>query len=181
MKNKPIIINLFAGSGAGKSTGAAYIFSQLKMKGVNCELVTEYAKDKTWEKTEKIFENQAYIFGKQYYRLSRLHGEVDLIITDSPLLLSIVYNSSNVLGNNFNNMVLDVFNSYYNINYYINRTKKYNPKGRWQTTEEAKELDVRVKNTLVNSNISFNEISGDVEGYDLAVKDIIKWLKNVNV
>lgn len=46
----PIVINLFGGPGSGKSTGAAYIFSQLKMKGINCELITEYAKDKTWEK-----------------------------------------------------------------------------------------------------------------------------------
>lgn len=41
-----ILINLFGAPGTGKSTGAAYIFSQLKMKGINAELVTEFAKDK---------------------------------------------------------------------------------------------------------------------------------------
>ena len=49
----------------GKSTGAAYIFSKLKLAGVNAELVTEFAKDKVWEDTKAVFENQAYIFGKQ--------------------------------------------------------------------------------------------------------------------
>ena len=41
-----IIVNLFGVPGAGKSTGAAYIFSQLKMKGINAELITEFAKEK---------------------------------------------------------------------------------------------------------------------------------------
>lgn len=40
------VINLFGQPGAGKSTGAAYIFSQLKLRGINAELVTEFAKDK---------------------------------------------------------------------------------------------------------------------------------------
>ena len=42
-----MIINLFGGPGTGKSTGAAYIFAKLKMCGVNCELITEFAKDMT--------------------------------------------------------------------------------------------------------------------------------------
>ena len=41
-----LVVNLTGAPGAGKSTGAAYVFSQLKMRGINCELVTEYAKDK---------------------------------------------------------------------------------------------------------------------------------------
>ena len=40
-----LVVNLFGVPGAGKSTGAAYVFSKLKMKGINAELVTEFAKD----------------------------------------------------------------------------------------------------------------------------------------
>ena len=36
-----LVVNLFGAPCAGKSTAAAYIFSQLKMKGINCELATE--------------------------------------------------------------------------------------------------------------------------------------------
>ena len=49
---KPIVVNLAGAPGAGKSTGAAKIFSDLKMLGINCELVGEFAKDKTWEQPE---------------------------------------------------------------------------------------------------------------------------------
>lgn len=48
MYKKTLVINLFGAPGSGKSSGAAYIFSQLKKLGIDCELVTEYAKDKCW-------------------------------------------------------------------------------------------------------------------------------------
>ena len=44
-----LVVNLFGVPGAGKSTGAAYIFSKLKLVGINAELITEFAKDKVWE------------------------------------------------------------------------------------------------------------------------------------
>lgn len=44
-----LYVNLYGGPGTGKSTGASYIFSKLKLAGVEAELVTEYAKDLVWE------------------------------------------------------------------------------------------------------------------------------------
>ena len=106
---KPIVVNLFGAPGAGKSTGAAYIFSELKQKGVNAELVTEFAKDKTWEGNTLALSCQEYVFGKQSYRLARCRDDVDVIVTDSPLPLAIVYNTNPALGKDFNNVVLGVF------------------------------------------------------------------------
>lgn len=97
-----LIVNLFGVPGAGKSTGAAYIFSRLKMLGVNAELVTEFAKDKVWENNEEVFNNQAYIFGKQSFKISRCANKVDVVITDSPLPLSVFYNNDSLLTENFN-------------------------------------------------------------------------------
>ena len=45
MKNT-LIVNLFAGPGAGKFTGAAYIFAKLKMAGIDCEYVEKTVKIK---------------------------------------------------------------------------------------------------------------------------------------
>ena len=49
-----LIVSLCGQPGVGKSTGSAYVFSKLKMAGVNAELVTEFAKDKVWERNEKL-------------------------------------------------------------------------------------------------------------------------------
>ena len=99
-KNKtPIVVNLFGGPGCGKSTGAAYIFAKLKMAGVNAELVTEFAKDKTWERNSKALTCQPYVFGKQVYRIDRCADQVDVIVTDSPIVLSLLYNEDQNIDN----------------------------------------------------------------------------------
>lgn len=171
-----LIANLYGAPGAGKSTGAAYIFAKLKMSGVNVELVTEFAKDKVWEESKEVFNNQAYIFGKQYFRISRCENKVDVIVTDSPLILSIIYNNSEILGEDFNKVVLNVMNSYNTKNYFINRVKEYNPKGRFQTEEESDELSEDIRDFLLKQGIDFYEVEGDTAGYDKIVEDILKAL-----
>jgi adenylate kinase family enzyme len=44
-----LFVNLFGSPGTGKSTMAASIFAELKWRGVDCEIVTEYAKELTWK------------------------------------------------------------------------------------------------------------------------------------
>ena len=163
---EPIVINLFGAPGAGKSTGAAYLFSELKQRGVNAELVTEFAKDKTWEGNTLALSCQEYIFGKQSYRLARCRDDVDVIITDSPLPLAIVYNISPVLGSAFDEVVLNVFDSYDNLNFYITRSKPYNPKGRKQTETESDSLGNTIEMMLNNFNIPYQNIEGDKDGYE---------------
>lgn len=169
-----VLINLYGAPGAGKSTGAAYVFSQLKMNGINAELVTEFAKDKVWEENKEVFKNQAYIFGKQYFRISRCENKVDVIVTDSPLLLSIIYNNSEVLGEDFNKVVRNVSNSYKSLNYFINRVKEYNPEGRFQTEEESNELSEDIRDFLLKNDVDFYEVNGETKGYDEIVKDILE-------
>ena len=53
MKNT-LIVNLFGGAGIGKSTLMARIFSELKVQGYDCEMVTEFAKDLVWKKELKL-------------------------------------------------------------------------------------------------------------------------------
>lgn len=134
------VINLFAGPGAGKSTIAAGLFYEMKIRNIKCELVTEYAKDMTYEKRTNVLSDQLYILAKQNRKLSRLIGEVDYIITDSPLLIGLMYTPDNYFFG-FSNLVHEIFDSYENINFFIKRTKPYQTYGRNQTEEQAKEID----------------------------------------
>ena len=172
-----ILVNLFGAPGAGKSTGAAYIFSKLKLAGVNAELVTEFAKDKVWEGSKAVFNNQAYIFGKQYFRISRCADQVDVIVTDSPLLLSVIYNNDPVLGEEFNTVVRKVMESYNCKNYYLARTKEYNPIGRFQTEAESDVIADEILDLLSKEKIPFTISTGDTDGYDVIVSDILRTLK----
>ena len=172
-----ILVNLFGAPGAGKSTGAAYIFSQLKMHGVNAELVTEYAKDKVWEESKAVFNNQAYIFGKQYFRISRCADKVDVVVTDSPLLLSLIYNNDPILGEEFNAVVRKVMNSYDCQNFYLVRVKDYNPAGRFQTESESDAIGDKIQALLEKENIDYFISTGDEAGYNIIIEEILNKLK----
>ena len=167
-----LIINLFGAPGAGKSTGAAYIFSKLKMLSVNAELVTEFAKDKVWENNTEVLSNQTYVFGKQHFRISRCADKVDVIVTDSPLLLSALYNNSDLLGEEFNDLVAKIFKSYNSVNYFIERDKPYNPNGRLQTEKESDYLAEKIKDMLARYNIQYENYKGNLSAYDKIVEDI---------
>lgn len=147
------------------------------MHGINAELVTEFAKDKVWEDNTEAFRNQAYLFGEQSYRISRCSDKVDVIVTDSPLPLSIFYNNNCSLKENFYKSVMDVFNHYNNVNYLLLRTKPYNPIGRHETEEESDALKQPMIGMLNKYDIEYTEINGDIEGYDWIVEDVLNKLE----
>lgn len=176
MENKkafPIIVNLFGAPGAGKSTSAAYIFSKLKMLGINAELVTEYAKDKLWEENPAPFKNQLYILAKQYFRITRCAEKVDVIITDSPILLNILYNKNkSILDENFDRLVCNIHNFYNSFNVYINRTVAYEPIGRFQNEEESNIVGEQTIRLLEEKQVPYITITNDISEYDEIVDKI---------
>lgn len=171
MKTKTLVVNLYGAPGAGKSTGAAYIFYKLKQSGINCELVTEFAKDKVWEGAKAVFEDGCYIFGKQHFRMHRLMGKVDVVITDSPLLVSAFY-SPDEFRDELTSIAKKSFDKF-QVSYFINRVKTYNPKGRFQTEHESDQVAYDMWNFLINNGVeAFNSV-GNEEGYNAIVDDIL--------
>lgn len=150
------VLNFFGGPGVGKSTIAAGHFWNLKTSGVSVELVTEYAKDVTWEGRSNLLNDQLYLLAKQNRRLSRLlDHQVDYAITDSPLLLCAAYTR---MGNNSYEhlvpLVLELFNSYDNINFVLKRNPEfYTQVGRGQTIAEACNIDTVVLAILEEFNV----------------------------
>jgi hypothetical protein len=155
-----LVINFFAGPGAGKSTLAAGTFYHLKCMdaSLNVELVTEFAKELAWERRTMPISCQPYVFGEQLFRLHRLQeAGVDVVVTDSPLLLTLIY-TPDYFPQAWNDTVKWQFNQFDNVNYMIKRTKKYNPNGRFQTEAQAVEKDKQTACLLNDNNIKYTEI-----------------------
>jgi len=135
-----IIINLFGSPCSGKSTCAAYLFSKFKLEGINCELVTEYAKDMVYEGNNTALSDQIYVFGHQHFRISKLIGKVDVIITDAPLENSIFYNSNEDIAESFERLVWDIATQYRTVNVFLERIGTYEQSGRLQTEYESNKM-----------------------------------------
>ena len=158
-----IVINLFGGPGSGKSTTAAGLFYLMKNAGHRVELVTEYAKEIVWSDRLKELHDQLYISAKQNHRLFLLNGKVDYCITDSPLLLALVY--KRMMPSSFDPFIIDLFHAYDNMAVILKRTKPYLLFGRTQTEEQATLLDSHIQD-LVTTNVPPHrilELPGDIE------------------
>lgn len=175
MTKRTTVVNLFAGPGAGKSTFCAGIFATLKWIGIDCEMATEYAKDMVWQRSYDVLENQLYVFGKQQNRLFRLNGKVHVIVTDSPLLNSIIYDANKrpKTREAFVDLVLAEHRTFDSLNFFIERRKAYNPNGRLQNLSEATALDAKIRGMLDMRQIPYISVPGVPENIQTIVWSIL--------
>jgi len=81
------------------------------------------------------------------------------------------------LGEDFNNVVRKVMNSYNCKNYFLVRTKEYNPVGRFQTEEESDKIADEILELLNKEQLPYTISTGDIVGYDAIVDDILHILE----
>ena len=79
-----LVVNLYAGPGAGKTTCAWLVAGELKKLGVVTEYVPEYAKELVWDdRTDLLdgsYKNQTAVLAEQNRRIERLRGKVEKIL-----------------------------------------------------------------------------------------------------
>jgi hypothetical protein len=150
---------MVAGPGTGKSTTAAGVFYELKRNDINAEIAAEYAKDVVWEGNINKLENQVLLLGKQEHRIWRLKDKVDVIVTDCPLFLFMYYGKNE--SKNFKALALELFKRNDNMTFFLERTKKYNPAGRVQTEEKARQIDQELYELLLEHDIDFDLVTAD--------------------
>lgn len=160
------IINLFGAPGAGKSTTRAGVFHRLKLMGYNVEEVPEVAKDFTWEERKIALACAPYVFGKQLRNMTRLLGKVEIIVTDSPVLLASYY--ARKYGNypeSFYQSIREITASMNaaQLNFLVHRVKPYNPAGRNQTEGESDVIGTELLQFLVDNNVKFDAVAGTEE------------------
>lgn len=152
-----LFVNLFSGPGAGKSTLASDIFTKLKKRNVTVEYVTEFAKDLTWKQDWQTLRDQLFVSATQRQRSLFLDGRVKVCVTDSPFILGCLYYSQEdmVEYNLFEDYMIHLFKKQNNLNFILTRQYEYDPVGRNQTEEEAKELDRKIRGILYRHQIPY--------------------------
>jgi hypothetical protein len=124
--------------------------------GASAEFVPEFAKELTWHERQDCLACQPFVLGEQYYRIYKMLGKVDFIVTDSPIILSGIYDEKHTKE------AAAYAAAYYkdlpNVNYFIKRKKKYNPEGRNQTEQQAVAIDEKVRKLLNHFKIDYQEV-----------------------
>lgn len=171
-----LCVNLFGAPGTGKSTTAAGLFFLLKWKGLKAELVGEYAKDMVYEDRLSVLQDQLYVLSKQRRRIDRLVDQVDFAVIDSPIALSHVYSARQddvTNSQEFREVVDDVFQSYNNANYLLERTKPYQQYGRAHTEAEANELQQEIEMMLDVWNYHYERMKADIAVPYRIIEDLL--------
>lgn len=166
-RKNSIVINAFAGPGAGKTTLSALLFARMKQRRMSVGFAPEYAQDKVYR--EEPLTNQVEVTLHQYCRINTLYGKVDYVITDSPILLAIPYlwmqddsrfNQQQYFlwKSSFESFIKSSFIKFINYNILVNRgNRHYITDGRLQTQLEAEEIDRDMKFLLTENQIDFVE------------------------
>lgn len=152
-----VVVNCFAGPGAGKTTCAWEIASELKKRGIEAEYVGEYAKELVWDGNTELLDgslkSQQQLYDVQNHRVQRLLGKVDVVVTDSPAILGAMYLKQP--NAEFESKIIKDFRLQHNFNLFINRGDAFQQTGRIHNLEESKIIDNNIKAFLDRNEIYY--------------------------
>lgn len=156
---KTIVINLFGGPGAGKTTMAHELVAELKKANVEVEFVGEYAKELIYsnklEMLDGSVENEVKIANEKKRRIDMYNGKVDVIVTDAPILASAIYfkekHGDSEESQVFTETLKKYSDEYNNLNFQVQRGDYYEERGRVHTREESLVLD-DINRTFLNEH-----------------------------
>jgi hypothetical protein len=157
----PLLINLFAGPSAGKTTAALELTAALKKKGYNVEYVSEYAKELVLENKLDLLKNQEFVTEEQFKRLDRLRNSgVEIIVTDSPVLLGKIYGKG-TLSEEYDKKISEYHNSFDNFNLFVKRGETFQTEGRIHNLEQSQAIDSEIIAMLRENNVFFGNYHHD--------------------
>ena len=170
------IINLFGGPGIGKSTQAAGLYYEMKKLNMNVDMPYEYPKLLAWEKNYSAVKDQLFVLANQHRNISRLYEDVDYVVVDSPIMLSVVYKKkyagdneypSAFYGYKFDEFVVDLHKQYDSLNILLERDDSmFQQDGRFQDLEESKEIDIDIRTTLEQYDIDYYAVKVNDKSID---------------
>jgi hypothetical protein len=161
------VINIIGGPGCDKSLFSSAIILNLNLRHKSVEQIPDYAKSLVWQKNFNALRNQYQIAQRQFEMLDLLDGQVQYLVTECALMQVLYYNEAyreNICDvDKTKHQILEWYHRHENINLLVERSdKKYVQTGRLQNEEEARKIDVALKELLMRENIPFTSIAADV-------------------
>lgn len=175
---KTKLLNLFGGPGSGKSTTAPLVFAELKKMekshGINVALVLEVAKPYATMKVPINNAMQNHIYFQQLHDEMQWLGLVDFLVTDCPTAVGCFYDAFYSGGETallrFEKQKRDLFE---HVDFWLTRNKPYNHVDRYQTEEEAKEVDKEMFRYLDRPALEGSFITLNSDDYASAIIDTL--------
>lgn len=165
-------MNLFGAPGAGKSSLALLISAYIKMRfpQFTVECPNEIAKMVYYDEAPKALKCQLYIAGLQQWQIERCEGHVDIVVCDSPVLLSSVYgdDTGQALPPSFHEICRHYHNKYPTLNYFIKRTHPFEEEGRFHKEADETRLMMRIREALVGIDY-ITTVSSETTASEIAV------------
>ena len=178
-----ILINILGAPSTGKSSLSSKLLAELKELECEAEYSPEYVKGWVWEGKKIGPFDQFYIFGKETHNQSMLFDKVDYVISDSPVMLTAFYH----YYYDGRDTLKDVCKEFYKmaeehgvtvLNFFLTRRKKYNPKGRYQTQEQADQLAKDLENWLTKEGYEYEVLDYPDEKRIERILEVLKGIKN---
>lgn len=169
-----LLVNFYGGSGIGKTTVAAEVFVELKKKGIETEIISEYAKDMILQGQSHVLNSQWMVFANQAWRILCGYQSMQVTLTDSPLLLIPVYDADKDGSAALRALCLEHYHRYNNLNVVLSRKAEYEHRmvGRVHSLTESISIDNRIVHFLDENNIPY--IVYDEYGLQRTVELIIR-------
>lgn len=153
------VINLLAAPGTGKSATGQVLSGMLSIADYNVEYIPEFAKFATFSQNRAALSDQIYMFAKQENRLHVLRAaSLDYVIMDGPLPVALLFQPEDYYRL-YEPLVMEVFNSYENINFFLTRAPNaaYKTVGRSESEAQSKALDLKLKGILERHAVGYTE------------------------
>jgi hypothetical protein len=178
---KSLVVNLIGGPGCSKSSIMGGLYHDLKFNGIEAEMAPEYAKECVWNNNLLHFNNQIKMFGEQHHRIFHLLGQVEVIITDSPLLLTPIYvhihGSAGESETTLSDLALEQYLSMWNYTVFLKRHEaSFKENGRNHNLEECKTIDKAILYLMDDAKLPYETVDAGPTAKDYICKKVLTLL-----
>ena len=174
-KNSTLVINLIGGPCSGKSTISAELFARLKKMGIQCELVSEYIKERIYEEHKTMTKHQISLFGMEHYAIANKIGKVKVIVHDGSFINNIIYKNED--NPEFDKLIISEYKKFNNLDFFIKRGNiEFEEYGRIHNLEQSKELDYKILATYFKYNLKCIEVEAR-DATDKIIPIVLKYLE----